>query len=55
MTIESAHGYNLSRPRPHLPTSACARRSGRPCSPHQLLAGDQERAGKLAAECEDLL
>jgi len=22
---------------------------------HQLLAGDQERAGKLAAECEDLL
>ncbi len=22
---------------------------------HRLLAGDQERAGKLAAECEDLL
>lgn len=63
MTIEPA--ATASEPAPATATSEPAtatspylslRQAVRPAIlAHQLLAGDQERAGKLAAECEDLL
>ena len=45
----------LTRPSPLSPYLSL-RRAVRPAIlAHRLLAGDPERAGKLAAECEDLL
>ena len=54
MTIESATA--TSEPAPATSPYLSLRQAVRPAIlAHQLLAGDQERAGTLAAECEDLL
>jgi hypothetical protein len=60
MTIEPAATTSEPAPATSEPATAASpylslRQAVRPAIlAHQLLAGDQERAGKLAAECEDL-